>query len=629
MTLRDRICALREFLTEGGGITKCPETLWEALNYYKYMGQQVLESARGLWNVGWHEDLPYDLGELWQKWYSPAVDPLTIEDPLLTSIVGLWHEHLSHSIGDFCEEDAPRKVLCGFNVVNDLIFYLGSEDKFQALWEKWGSPAPGRSSKEPKNLSEVLTCLIEILSDPAKQGKFRVNPDTLGDILQGAQQAGLEDDRFVGGAAANNAYVLGHMGVEVHLHCPYHSNRLNWGEMASTVHYVELDGNGYNLSTINPGQPDLPTRTTVGFQSLPGWQMDQLGIQVKEPGRSLFIGGDPASSPRPWNSVRVFWGQSERGKLWKGRWQNNPEVWPYPTVFGNPTVQGQILQIRPVERSVIIRWAKQETYDVALLRDVGYRPGHGALLQARKEQLDALRLAGVPIHVEVSPGFDFALLQHLIAGSPYKRSRRWSVALNADELLETTHSKDPYLFPGRPPRKPELFRESLLQRFARAQHLMNRLSCDWIYVHGNELDLAVWRPEACPRGRRTTFGKRLRDAMLLAKAAVVAAMIERTPHERLRHHVTDQLQRGPALAVKGFWALINFAEEFSEWAAARYGLQKQKDDMCQVLLKEGFYELKEFGVAVAPVFWPSAIQNLNATGAGDYSSAVVAAYVWK
>jgi len=120
---------------------------------------------------------------------------------------------------------------------------------------------------------------------------------------------------------------------------------------------------------------------------------------------------------------------------------------------------------------------------------------------------------------------------------------------------------------------------------------------------------------------------KLRDGMLLAKAAVVAAMIARNPVPQLRQLINMRLAQGSALAVKGFWALLSFARQFSEWAANRYGSPQQT--VYQDLLIQGFYEApKDFGVAVAPVFWPDEVQFLNATGAGDYSSAVVAAYVW-
>jgi hypothetical protein len=49
-----------------------------------------------------------------------------------------------------------------------------------------------------------------------------------------------------------------------------------------------------------------------------------------------------------------------------------------------------------------------------------------------------------------------------------------------------------------------------------------------------------------------------------------------------------------------------------------------------LLFGDGFVDCGDgVGVSVAPVYWPTDVAPfLSATGAGDFTSAVVAAYVW-
>jgi len=634
---KQQLCGLKGYLDPSG----CARSLERIVEHYNRVGRQVLNNARNTWSISWPRDLPIDVAELFQGWYLPdfkslEIDNMPLTNVCLTSLVAQWHLKLFTVLDRFCQEETRRRVLSGFNVVNDLLFYLTNDTEFQRFWNALGNPAPGRCppDRNPQNVNDALACLIDTINDPSKQGKFYPDPATLNTILNAAQQAGLSQDRFLGGAAGNMAYVLSQMGVEVHIHCPYHSGQLRWNELDPSARYLEFNHNRYQSIPADPGDPNLPCKITVGFQSAPGWSFSQLNIQATQPGRALFIGRHPTLNPqhRQWNDVEVNW--QGQNYPWNGPWQNDREVWPHPTVLGSWRVNGQTLEIIPADDALVTQLAQGERYDVALLKDVGALLRCNELEQARKTQLDELRRSQIPIHVEISPRFNFAFLRHLISNSPFGNASYWSAGLNPDELLDITDQGmqpsnynnfqvDPYLFPK------STVRESLLQRFVRGLHLLKLLKLDWIYVHGNELDIAIWRKEACDQIEQlgTNTGGKLRDAMLLAKAAVVAAMIVREPSPRLQQLINSRLAQGSALAVKGFWALLSFAQQFSEWTANRYGSSKQ--NVYQDLLDNGFYELgNDFGVAVAPVFWPDEVQFLNATGAGDYSSAVVAAYVW-
>jgi hypothetical protein len=639
--LKEQICALRDYFAKGA--LDCALPLYNAISWYTASGEGILNNVKTLWRSTVPAELPSDLADFFEREAFSKFEPLETEHMPLTNIniariVAEWHRKLFGVLGNFCQTETPRKVLCAFNVVDDQIFYLTSATDFERFWNALGRPVPGRPQREPDNVNDALACLIEIINDPSKHGKFYPSAAVLDHFYTAAQNARLYSDRFLGGAAGNMAYILSQMGVEVHIYCPYHSNELRWNELAPSARYLEFAPNHYRPIPADPGIRNLPHKRTIGFQTVPGWSFALLNIQAIQPGRALFIGRYPTLDPqqRSWNDAQVQWqGQNHP---WNGNapWRNR-EIWPHPTVLGCHDV-GQILTVIPAGSALTQQLALKERYNVALLKDVGDQLGLPQLEEARKAQVEQLRQARIPIFVEISPNHNLAFLRYLISGSPYGKASYWSAGLNPDELLDITdrsakvwdyHGRiqlDPYLFPE------SRTSESLLQRFVRALHLLKQLELDWIYVHGNELDIAIWRKEACGLVGQLgpNIGAKLRDGMLLAKAAVVAALITRSPNPQLRQLINNRLAQGSALAVKGFWSLLSFARQFSEWVADRYhNLNIQSNTVYQNILNEGFYEVgNEFGVAVAPVFWPDEANYLHSTGAGDYSSAVVAMYVW-
>jgi hypothetical protein len=69
-------------------------------------------------------------------------------------------------------------------------------------------------------------------------------------------------------------------------------------------------------------------------------------------------------------------------------------------------------------------------------------------------------------------------------------------------------------------------KDSLLQRLFRAIRVRDRFQLAWLYVHGNDIDIAVvdGAPLRTETGKRREHLERLRDAMLLAKVTVFAAL---------------------------------------------------------------------------------------------------------
>jgi len=501
-TLKQEICELQNCLNA----SSCASAVSSTVNRYSRFGKQALNNAKNVWKSAMAGRLPDDVVDLLERESFPKFDRLeTGHMPLtnifITQVVAEWHRKLFNILDRFCQGEIHHKVLCGFNVVDDLIFYLTSARDFQAFWAALGRPTPGNPQRKPHDVNDALACLISVINDPSKQGKFSPDPATLAEIRRAAVQANLRSERFLGGAAGNMAYILSQMGMEVHIHCPYHSDQLRWGEMASSARYLQFNHNQYQLIQTNPGTSNLPYKSTVGFQIVPGWTFSHLNVQATQAGRVLFIGRYPTLAPqqRRWNGAQVNW-QGQRN-LWNGPWDNDRAVWPHPTVLGHHQIVGQDLNIFPADAPLIQQWATNERYNVALIKDVGSKLGQDQLEQARMSQTDSLRRSRIPIHVEISPRHNLAFLRHLISSSPYGKASYWSAGLNPDELLDITDrnakawdyhgfSLDAYLFPE------SRTSESLLKRFVRVLHLLRELELDWIYVHGNELDIAIWRKEA-------------------------------------------------------------------------------------------------------------------------------------
>lgn len=518
---------------------------------------------------------------------------------VLNGVITDWHEAFDRALGDGPEgyRFFQKKVaLCGFNVVNDLVYYISSEEDLENLSQKWNAQS-GKTcnNNKPQDLHQVLSCLIDAINNPGQEDKFRVGDFTLLEqILEGAQAAELPSNRFLGGAAGNTAYVLGHLAMGVDIHCPYHADDLKWEELNESVRYLQFPPQNH-CQRIPPDRKrmPLPYKTTIGFQISPGWQHTKLDAKAKQPSRALFI-GKPLALARAWDKIEI---------------QDTPadiavqgeEKFPcqYPQVFTACSVlPPKTLSIGPTAETTM---EELESYTVAILGSIGYKQD-SLFDNVRKDQLHHLQKANIPIHVELNPRFDFVFLRGLIDNSPCQDSNRWSLSLNQDDIEKINYNElQIKLAAGTAP---------LRDRFERARGLLDYHNADWIYVHGNEIDIAVWRKSACEKD----IGIKLRDGMLFAKGAVVATMIQRSASSRWIPMINDQLSE-EGLSAKGFQAVIEFASAFHGHEDA--------------LLSQGFCEPDDgHGVAVAPVFWPGVAQYLSATGAGDYSSAVVAAYVW-
>jgi len=561
-------------------------------------------------------------------------------DALQLTVV--WHRWLFDAIRpdpEAQDEDgqAKRPVLCGLNFVNDEIYYLASGNDLNDLMASMNCAAPGEAKRHPETLEDVLACLLEMIRHPEREGKYRPADTLVGQLREAASEAGLESVHLLGGAAGNMAYALSHLGWPTTVHGPYHAEGLNWSELHRSARFMNLDPADAPFSQAAEAVAGLPCKTTVGFQISPTWTHDGLKVTADRAARALFIGKNPVIPGKPpaRQKVRIH----AQGK--DPEWEREPNTgWPDPGTFSSIAANGSNLDIVLPDQSDMKRTLDRADAPIALaiLGGLGGVLDQGVLNDMQVRQIAGLRSCGIAVHTEVSGRCNFTLLKSLIdqaEGDAPSGPRKWSIGLNQEDIAEITgtlrgasrkyREQEPLdtLF------APRGGDESLFRRFLRARHLLQRLDVSWVYVHGNDLDIAVWNDEALPGA-----GARLRQAMLLAKGAVIAGMIRRLVPPALMPFVQAHL-RDTAIAAGGLGALVRFAEDIARWQTpigedGTIATCAEQKLARRFLEQDGYLVCRDgTGVAAAPVYWPEAVAPyLSATGAGDITSAIVAASMW-
>ena len=199
-----------------------------------------------------------------------------------------------------------------------------------------------------------------------------------------------------------------------------------------------------------------------------------------------------------------------------------------------------------------------------------------------------------------------------------------SAGINEEELAAFTSWQSTDIFSAAPAEG----KDSLLQRLFRAIRVRDRFQLAWLYVHGNDIDIAVVDGASLARdaGERRAYLEQLRDAMLIAKITVFAAL-------HVRSKITKVEDRfGPSCSPKGLLALSQFAEAFAtQYAPAGEGRDKREQAIKEIrkrILREGMVD----GVAGAPtivtvpVYWPDPADGCSLTCGGDICSGVTAAF---
>jgi hypothetical protein len=217
------------------------------------------------------------------------------------------------------------------------------------------------------------------------------------------------------------------------------------------------------------------------------------------------------------------------------------------------------------------------------------------------------------IHHEISGGFNRPSVVNEYCRTLltlYKSAAERTAGMNAEELTTFTSWKDTEVFDA----APSSGKDSLIQSYFRATKVRYVFNLNWLYIHGNDIDITVTRSDYTEEKHIN-----LRNAMLFAKVAVFAALHLRSDLK----HVPDTFE--PSCSPKGILALYQFARDFANqfghsYAPGRDALQKK-------IIQDGYICKHEKipNVIVVPVYWPDPLEGCSMTGAGDITSGIVAA----
>jgi hypothetical protein len=234
---------------------------------------------------------------------------------------------------------------------------------------------------------------------------------------------------------------------------------------------------------------------------------------------------------------------------------------------------------------------------------------------------------GLRVHHEISATFDSSeavakyceILSAVLTGAAAR-----SAGINEEELAAFTSWHSSPIFSAA---QAEV-KDALLQRLFRAIRVREYFHLAWLYVHGNDIDIAVVDPATLPEdeNKAAEYLKDLRDAMLIAKVTVFAAL-------HVRSGVTTVEDRfGPSCSAKGLLALAQFAEEFALQFAPpdkdENVRKKNIRDLQMKIVMDGIVvHLPDAPVIVTvPVYWPDPAEGCSLTGGGDICSGVTAVF---
>jgi hypothetical protein len=227
-------------------------------------------------------------------------------------------------------------------------------------------------------------------------------------------------------------------------------------------------------------------------------------------------------------------------------------------------------------------------------------------------QLQTFGSQGTALHLELSGVASGQALTQL--SQLCQEAGIWHISTNREELVQMTSEFGSAYFVSPRPIVPE----SPFTIYWRAEQLLNRLKLHTYYIHDQELDILVRRnqPDETPEITEQAL-RQHRQAMLLAKAAVPATLIERAGAEQ---------EWSLALSTPSLTALLSFTDEYTAYLTAITGTEKQT--MVEHLLHTGYYRHPDpqqgLSVVVTPTIFVDFSQQVSLSGAGDMGFATQA-----
>lgn len=597
------------------------------------------------------------------------------ETERLRQLVIDWHDYLDQALGDVSSVHGSDRYICAaFSLIEDHTLYLTQDaldelvrdvaerekqTKDKVLQLARGRADLGRNRKGGSLQDEIwdgidILALIIVLMN--REGLKPVVKDvSLQDWLIQRFENGTS--ATMGGAAANETYILGESGRRVLVHTPFHHSqqarcapdgacRLVFGTNSPTHPYPPL----------HKGTPDDARRHSLILQLTPipdahgklspVLRIGQDELRPKLIDRIILRIPNPRSEPSAiWSALRLVWkangdefepedvlGQ-EPGKItWEGDsgcWvieigRQGQSVfkdfaacdWPWLPVFQHPPFVSDdgILTIELASADEM--HAVAGDVSVALLGGIQAlgktmltEPITRLLCKALITQLQALTAQGATLHFELSgvtKGRDLRKLEEL-----FRQAGISHISINREELVQITSEPGSPYFVWPKPCAPE----SPMGIFLRASDFLKKFRIESCYVHDAEMDILVIS------NKPDVELQRHRQAMLLAKAAVPEALLRRSG---------DAKSWPLILSSPAFAALFGFAREYAEFLAGQSVHDVDKQAIEDAILRDGFYrrssEPEEPAVVVAPGIYVDLGEGVNMTGAGDMYFAIHAAY---
>jgi hypothetical protein len=518
------------------------------------------------------------------------------------------------------------KILCVFSSAVDANYSLDGKESLQDLfahaaiylkisteelldkaYKEYTKYYPPQDRTGILTVAEVFAEIIYGYEHPRANLKPVVKPKSEAENWFRAFHYDLRNNNRInytgGGASLNIADAIAGLGITAQVFWLFHSNYLAESSLACSNGnnisrcFFDDDWNWKQCEFFKPGgvgdetKYSHPTRMSLIFTFSPKSspiKIPSVGktFKSKGPGRIIFQIQD-------YRSDDFFSSKDQSYETYKnyprfGRWH-----WTGKIDFQEAT---------PNDMSDI----RNTQYNRLILSAIQY--------EKRKEtEKLAIQCKNLKLHHEISGSFNSPLVVseychtlHTLYQSAIERT----AGMNAEELTTFTSWKGTEVFDAAPP----LGKDSLIQSYFRALKVREVFKLNWLYIHGNDIDITVTSSDYSEENH-----KNLRNAMLFAKIAVFAALHLRSDLK----HVPDTFE--PSCSPKGFLALYQFARDFANqfghsYAPGRDALQKK-------IIQEGYICKNDIipNVIVVPVYWPDPLEGCSMTGAGDITSGIVAA----
>jgi hypothetical protein len=548
-------------------------------------------------------------------------------------IMTTWNSKLRVSLKAIPWDDFnTRKILCAFSSAVDASRAIGPPPSLtgfvadaagiaaeQLLNEAYGLYTADLNAdrKSVKHKTELFAELMFGYRNPGQSLKPEL---TVGEdaerwlreyYIKRQQNESTRLPHTAGGASLNMADALAGMGFPAHGFWPYHPEQLAGARLAccgspDAVRRCWFDGNWQwrdtACSAAGGGDDDTGHAHPVRLSLVTPFAPHSEPFVVPHHGATV----KPASHGRV-----IFQFKDHRAADYFQDANAAPGRWPGRALFsrwqwnGIDTGEGDSAVFEDADQNAM-QHVREAAYHRVILSGIQWLEDQ-PLIDKLGQQC-----RGLPIHHEISGRFDTrkAVEDYLrVLRGVYPHASEKTAGMNDGELKSFTSWYGTETFVAPLPARGD----TLLQRLFRAMRVREVLDLDWLYVHGNEIDLTVVRPD-----HDEQFAKELQTAMLLAKVCVVSALHVRSDI------LTVPARFEPSFPPKALLAMYQFARDMADAFGRTPG---ETQTLYERALLGGCVcgHPGLPGVVAIPVYWPDPEDGCSMTAAGDIASGVTAA----